>query len=65
MLDTLTGVMFPELTASVDWLDVQDVQGVGSGLACDDGSIVALLVKVFCVGCVGGFIDDTVAELSP
>ena len=54
--------MFPEPTASVGWLDVQDV---GSGLACDDGGVIALSAKVFCVGCVGGFVDDTVAELSP
>ena len=42
--------MFPEPTASVGWLDVQDV---GSGLACNDSGVVALSAKVFCVGYVG------------
>ena len=54
--------MFPEPTASVGRLDVQDV---GSGLACNDSGFVALLAKVFCVGCVGAFVNDTVSELSP
>ena len=54
--------MLPEPNASVDWLDVQ---GVGSGLACGDSGVVALSAKVFCVECEGGFVNDTVAELSP